>query len=71
VYKRQGSINTWEDHPARAWIENALLDLAGNVVIVRITKKKTQPWGNKTYKGIPLIVDESLADDEYRMIGNE
>lgn len=61
---------SWADHPARAWLEDALLDFAGDVVIVRITRKKTQPWGNKTYKGIPIIVDESLEEDECRMIGN-
>jgi len=33
---------TWADCPARAEIENALLDLVGKVVVVRITEKRTK-----------------------------
>lgn len=34
-------VSVWNDHPARAWLENAILDFAGKVVVVRITEKRS------------------------------
>jgi len=38
---------TWADCPARVDIENALLDFAGKVVVVRITEKKKERRQNE------------------------
>ena len=40
-------ISAWMDHPARAWLESAILDFAGKVVVVQITEKRTKRAGKQ------------------------